>query len=58
MQSRRPDIYGKQDLEDGRRIALSIWVEDNRLNIRVSERDKEGKWKELLARNFWKSDLR
>lgn len=57
MQSRRPDIYEKQDLEDGRTIAMSIWVDERTVNIRISEKDKEGKWKQLLSRNLWKSGL-
>jgi hypothetical protein len=57
MQSRRPDIYEREQLEDGRILALSIWVDEKAINIRVSEKDKEGKWKQLLSRNLWKSGL-
>lgn len=58
MESRRPDIYEKQELEDGRTIAMSIWVDERTVNIRISEKEKEGKWKQLLSKNLWKSGLR
>jgi hypothetical protein len=58
MEGRKPDIYEKQDLADGRTVAMSIWVTDNKINIRISEKDKEGKWKQLLSTNLWKSGLR
>jgi hypothetical protein len=57
MQSRRPDIYEKSELE-GRTVAMSIWIDENTVNIRVSEKGKEGKWKQLLSKNLWKSGLK
>jgi hypothetical protein len=58
MEHRRPDIYEREQLEDGRILALSIWVKENAINIRVSEKSKEGEWKQLLSRNLWKSGLK
>lgn len=57
MESRKPDIYEKVELENGRTIAMSIWVSEKTVNIRVSEK-VNGKWNQLLSKNLWKCGLR
>jgi hypothetical protein len=53
MNARKPDIYERATLQDGTKIALSIWLQQDSLSINVSLLNKKNEWERIIGRNLW-----